>query len=299
MEPLVSVIVPAYNAELFLHKCLDSILSQLLKDIEIIVISDGSTDATNSIISDYAKKDSRVKGFKHINQGLGATRNAGLKLAKGKYVCFVDADDWIAKDFLLKLYQQAYLTEADIAMGNVVRAIPEGTDFTYRDFVKVEHQIVTDDALEKYRLTDVPRRNYVVNKLYNRQALIDNNLWFETGVAFEDIEWSTKVIYLLDKLVTVKNANYYYRYNTISLMIGDSEKGYEDYHRAQQKALKFRQSIDLPIENIQHYEWTTKTRYRLFGITILLIETYMNDKLYYLLGKWLIAVKKRRLNDKI
>lgn len=299
MTPKVSVIVPAYNAEPFLAKCLDSIINQQFIDTEVIVINDGSTDSTNDIILDYMKKDSRVKGFKQPNKGLGATRNIGIKLAKGKYVYFIDADDWIAKDFLLKLYQKANINDADIAMGNIVRALPDGDGFIYVDFVKVDKQVVSIDALEKYRLTDIPRRNYVVNKLYNRQALIDNDLWFEEGVAFEDILWSTKVTYLLDKLVTVRGANYYYRYNTISLMIGDSEKGYEDYHRAQQKALKFRQSIDLPIENIQHYEWTTKTRYKLFGKTVLLIETYMNDKLYYLLGKWLIAVKKRRTNDKI
>lgn len=297
MTPKVSVIVPAYNAEKFLKECLDSIINQSFRDIEIICINDGSTDSTESIIANYTKLDSRISGFTQINQGLGAARNKGLSIAKGDYVCFVDADDWLSKHFILRLYQQAHIVDADIAMGNIVRAIPDGSKFVYVDFVKVMKRQIVCDALEKYKIMDIPRRNYVVNKLYKRQSLIDNDLWFEEGVAFEDIEWSTNMAYKLKKLVTARHANYYYRYNTISLMIGDSEKGYEDYHKAQQKALKFRQSINLPIEHIDYYEWTSKTVYRLFGKTLLKIETYMNDKLYYLLGKWLIAVHKRRVKS--
>lgn len=295
MSPFVSIIVPAYNAEPFLHQCLDSLISQTFQSIEIIVVNDGSKDNAEQIALSYKQKDLRVRVITQENRGLGAARNRGLSEARGDYVCFIDSDDWVNKEFIAKLYCRAYVANADIAMGDIVRVIPEKNgSFTYKDFVKVEEHTVTSNALEKYRLTDIPRRNYVVNKLYRRQALIDNDLWFEEGVAFEDILWSTKVIYLLHKLTTVVGAKYYYRYNTISLMIGDSEKGYEDYHRAQQKALKFRQSLDIPIEHIEYYEWTTKTCYKLFGKILLKVETYMNFELYYLLGKWLIAVKKGR-----
>lgn len=283
--PAVSVIVPAYNAEKFLRQCLDSLIYQTLRNIEIIVVNDGSTDLTKFIANEYARKDTRIRIINQENKGLGAARNAGLKAAKGIYVSFIDSDDWVAKDFLSKLYQCAKYYNADITMSNLVRAIPNNGGFRYRYFVEVTKSLCTSDTLAKYRIADVPRSNYIVNKLYRRDSLIQNDMYFEEGRLFEDIEWSTKVIAKLSILATIANANYYYRYNDISLMIGDSERGYRDYHIAQQKALMFRHSLDLPIEHVEYYEWSSKVTYRLLGLPLITIEDYRGKKLYYIFGK--------------
>ena len=93
--PLVSVIVPTFNIERYIKKCLDSLLSQTLKEIEIICIDDGSTDTSGQILDEYATKDSRIKVIHRINGGLSAARNTGLSIAQGQYIGFVDGDDWV------------------------------------------------------------------------------------------------------------------------------------------------------------------------------------------------------------
>ena len=94
--PAISVIVPAYNAEKTLNKCLDSIISQTLVDIEIIVVNDGSTDSTEAIVESYMSSDNRIKLINQVNQGLGAARNVGLDIAIVEYISFIDSDDWIS-----------------------------------------------------------------------------------------------------------------------------------------------------------------------------------------------------------
>ena len=101
--PLVSVIVPVYKVENVSHYCIDSILNQTFMDFELILIDDGSPDNSGKICDEYAKIDSRVKVVHKENEGVSAARNAGLELAKGKYICFVDSDDYIQRDYLERL----------------------------------------------------------------------------------------------------------------------------------------------------------------------------------------------------
>ena len=110
----ISVIVPVYNAEEFLPQCLDSILAQTLTELEIICIDDGSPDNSGKILDDYAKKDNRIIVIHQNNGGVSLARNTGIKNAAGKYIGFVDPDDWIDKDFYQNLYQAAEDYQADI-----------------------------------------------------------------------------------------------------------------------------------------------------------------------------------------
>lgn len=114
--PKVSIIVPAFNAQAYLHQCMDSLLSQSLKDIEIICVNDGSTDATAQILADYARKDQRVRIVNKENAGVSEARNSGLDLAVGEYIMFVDSDDWIDAEMCRYMYQQAHEHNADCVM---------------------------------------------------------------------------------------------------------------------------------------------------------------------------------------
>ena len=100
--PKISVIVPIYNVEKYLAKCLDTILAQTFSDIEIICVNDGSTDNSRKILSEYAKKDSRIKIVDKKNGGLSSARNAGMKVAQGEFISFIDSDDWIDETLLSK-----------------------------------------------------------------------------------------------------------------------------------------------------------------------------------------------------
>ena len=116
--PEISVIIPVYNQELYLEQCLDSVLGQTLRDIEVLCIDDGSLDRSAEILKRYAKQDPRLTVIQQENQGAGTARNCGLRLAKGKYLSFLDSDDFFEPDMLLKAYQRAEKEKADFVVFN-------------------------------------------------------------------------------------------------------------------------------------------------------------------------------------
>ena len=115
-SPKISVILSAYNEEKFIRKAIESVINQTLKDIEIIIINDGSTDSTLSIINGYANEDSRIVVVDQENIGLGAARNKGMKMANGEYITFLDGDDWFRKDAFEISYNDAKAKDTDITM---------------------------------------------------------------------------------------------------------------------------------------------------------------------------------------
>ena len=119
-EPAISVIVPIYNVEPYLGECLDSLCGQTLRNIEIIGVDDGSTDGSGALLDEYAAKDKRIIAVHQKNAGVSAARNAGMRLARGEYLAFVDGDDWMDADFLQKLYTMAQEYGADIAAGGIM-----------------------------------------------------------------------------------------------------------------------------------------------------------------------------------
>jgi len=112
----VSIIVPVYNVEKYLEKCLESIINQTLKNLEIICVNDGSTDNSLQILEDYAKKDQRIKIINKKNRGSGAAKNTGMKNASGEYIGFVDSDDWVDLAMFEKLYNRAKSQKSDMVM---------------------------------------------------------------------------------------------------------------------------------------------------------------------------------------
>ena len=117
-SPLVSVIIPCYNAEKYLKQCLDSVINQTLRDIEIICVDDESSDGTLDILTEYQKKDSRLKVITQKNAGAGDARNTGLRLAKGTYLSFLDSDDFFELNMLQEAYNLAELNQADFVVFN-------------------------------------------------------------------------------------------------------------------------------------------------------------------------------------
>lgn len=117
----VSIIVPVYNVAIYLEQCIESVVSQTLKDIEIILINDGSTDQSEEICNRYADKDDRIRLITQDNQGLAAARQSGLDVAQGEYIGFVDSDDWLETDMYEKMYKAAHDCNADIVFCNVYR----------------------------------------------------------------------------------------------------------------------------------------------------------------------------------
>ena len=121
----VSVVVPAYNVENYIEDCLKSLINQTLKEIEIIVVNDGSTDNTFEIINKYANLDFRIKVISQENQGISVTRNNGIKIAKGEYIGFVDSDDWVDENYFEELYNTAKKFDADISVASILKHKPK------------------------------------------------------------------------------------------------------------------------------------------------------------------------------
>lgn len=165
---LISVIVPAYNIEEYLPRCLDSILNQTYRNLEIIVVSDGSTDGTNNIINKYSKKDRRIIPIFKSNSGVSDTRNAGLDIAKGDYIGFVDGDDYIEPLMYETLIKNAVEYDADISHCGYQMIFPSRIDYYYN----TKETILQDN---KKGIIDIIEGKYiepgVCNKIYKRKCI--------------------------------------------------------------------------------------------------------------------------------
>ena len=151
--PKVSVIIPVYNVELFVKDCLASLIKQTLKEIEIIVVNDGSKDNSEKIVQEFCKHDSRIKLINQENAGQAAARNRGISNAKAEYISFIDSDDWIDENFLEKLYLSATNNNCDIAAATIIR---KGEHFQKHRVYYTEEKIVEslEDKIKTVLNTD-------------------------------------------------------------------------------------------------------------------------------------------------
>ena len=212
--PQVSIILPVYNVEKYLRQCLDSIVNQTFKDFECICVNDGSTDNSVSILEEYAQKDKRFKIISQENRGLSGARNTGLKQATGKYVTFIDSDDWIADNFLEVLYEIIEKYQYDIAICNY--------QFYYSKddkYIPFTQNIIIDKETAKF---DKFRCCYIcgsVNiKLYRKKFLEDNKITFLENVVMEDYIFSIISCLSTEKIISIKDCLYYYRKQVVSIM---------------------------------------------------------------------------------
>ena len=205
--PAISVIIPVYNVEKYLRECLDSVVNQTFRDIEIICINDGSTDGSPAILEEYAAKDIRIIIINQENSGQSVARNNGLKIAAGEYVAFLDSDDYMELNLCETAYQKAQQTGADIIMyfydtfGDECRRSP------------AIDTILDDEIVIRARKIDAVNDNYNViwNLLYKRSFLQNNNIYFLENVLFEDVHFSVKCACLCNKISVIREILVHYR----------------------------------------------------------------------------------------
>ena len=205
----VSVIVPVFNVENFIEKTLASICNQTFSDLEIIIIDDGSKDRSGVICDQYAKKDSRIRVFHQQNQGITKTRNTGIGLATGDYLCFVDSDDWISEKFIDVLVAAIDQNKADIAFTN--HSIVNNNKCTYRDDY---HQSVYAEPAEKNELLCQIFFPAVHGKIYRRSSLMNRSITFLVQKGYngfaEDILFNFEALNGAEKLIFVPEEYYFY-----------------------------------------------------------------------------------------
>ena len=274
----VSVIVPVYNVEQFLPKCLESIINQSLEDIEIICINDGSTDNSLSILENYALMDSRIKIIDKKNEGQSVARNLGIEMSQGEYLGFVDADDWIDFDFFEKLYNTAKKCACDIATAGFKRY--KKSRFKVSKFFEAE--LVCTNVDDKARLDCLPAHNYIWNKIYKRTVWFENNIKFQSGRYYEDMALVIKILNTLGKMVTVPNTYYNYRMNSNSTVSQKTIKHVSDYEWAFEELFNYAKlnNIKLDLKNVVK----KKEYYKMFNLTLLKVYHYFYRTEYKLLG---------------
>lgn len=270
----VSIIVPVYNVEKYLRKCIDSLINQTLKDIEIICINDGSTDKSLEILKEYKNRDSRIILLNQENSGQSVARNRGIEIVKGEYLGFVDPDDWIDLDYYEKLYNAASTNDTDIAVGGIIRV----TGIKKKKFLNFEKETLTDNTKLKFELCDVPEKSYIWNKIYKTQKLKEINLKFEEGRIFEDCIFTPQALFFLGKMVTVPNTYYYYLRRNNSTVKQRSQKANADSIYAHKKASEFIKEHNIDISSFEPKTY----RYKIFGVTIFKIRQKGKKKQYAL-----------------
>ena len=227
-NPKVSVIIPVYNTEKYLRECLDSVVNQTLKDIEIICIDDGSTDNSLSILNEYAEHDDRFTIITQENQGAGAARNKGMEVAKGEYLYFLDSDDYICINAIKKLYYKAHKINADITLclHNFLKKnkIVKNKGSLQIDIIKDFEYFSKEDIPDKILQIAVPN---LCTKLFRTEFVVKNKLQFQELKICNDIFFdfitrilAQKITYVNKNLVTYRikhkgcltsdRGNYYY-----------------------------------------------------------------------------------------
>lgn len=198
---MISIIVPIYNAEKNIKKCIESILNQTKKELEIILINDGSTDNTEKIIKTF--KDKRIKYFKNKNQGIGKTRNFGIEKSTGEYIMFLDSDDYFAKDACEILYKKIENDNSDMVVFN---------------YYNVKNKDISENSLASFEtssLKDNPKLLNIINlgpcnKIYRASLIKDNNIKFVEDMKYEDAPFVAKAIDKANMIGKIDKCLYYY-----------------------------------------------------------------------------------------
>ena len=211
-NPLISVIIPVYNAERYLSQCLDTVINQTLKDIEIICVDDGSTDKSLEILKTYQKRDNRIVVLQQENKHAGIARNTGLKIAKGKYLSFLDSDDWFELTMLEEMYNQAEKDQSDVVVCEY---------FVYDDNLKKELFVFNIEKdfqnLSSFSFKDMPHKlNGICNsnpwtKLFKRELFIQNQLQFNDSICFNDYSCVITALAIANKISILKKPLIHYR----------------------------------------------------------------------------------------
>ena len=214
MEIKVSLVVPVYNAEKYLAKSIESMLSQSLKEMELILVNDGSKDNSLAICEEYAKKDSRITVINKKNEGACIARNTGIDIAKGKYIQLADADDYIDNNMLEEQYNLAEKTNAEVVMCGMKFDVHQKdgqvviSEAHYKDMVLSSQEEIKPIFMD---LFDNLLFNYTHNKLYNAEFLKKNNLKFIDWLPLDqDTNFNIDVFKVLNKLTISSKAYYHY-----------------------------------------------------------------------------------------
>lgn len=242
---MISVIIPVYNVELYLEKCVDSLIEQTYKDIEILLINDGSTDNSYKICQKLKDRDDRIYVINiEKNRGVSYARNIGITMSKGKYLVFVDADDFLNKIMLEILLKNIEENKADISMCDFKKV---NDKFRNETIDEIEKSVIFDKNDLLKNLTGTKSfQGFVWNKMYKKDIIDKNNIKFDENIdIYEDMLFNCEYIDKINKGSYVKNKLYYYIQRNSSAYNGDFNNKWYTIFKAHKKILEIYEKNNL------------------------------------------------------
>ena len=251
MTEKITVIVPVYNVENYLEKCLDSLINQTYKNIEIIVINDGSTDNSGEICQEYAQKDNRIVYIEKENGGLSDARNVGLDKMTGSYVTFIDSDDWIEQDYIETLYKKIVEYQADIAVGNYYSYNEDEETYYFHIYGNSYYEKVYDNiSIFENLYESQEMKSFALisawGKLY--KAKLFDYLRFDKGKLGEDGYFNQKMYLSVNKVVYLNKGLYAYRQRSGSITNTWTEKWMHALVDAMSERITLLANMGYPLE---------------------------------------------------
>ena len=205
-EIILSVIINSYNDEKYLNQCLDSVISQLSNNVEIIIIDDESEDNSKNIINKKIKNLTNAKCYSIKHSGISVARNYAMSLAKGKYIIFVDGDDYITRDAVKKILIYLKNNNHDVTLFNTIKYFEEDRYFVEEKYNLINNVLLKERDLINNKICARPWRF-----IYKKEMILRNNISFAKGLIYEDEEWVLKVLYYAKSINYLDEAMYVYR----------------------------------------------------------------------------------------
>lgn len=252
--PAVSIIIPVYRVENKIRRCLDSIMGQTFTDFECILVDDGSPDQSGAICDEYAEKDKRFKVIHQQNAGVSTARNQGIAVAKGKYITFVDSDDYVSENFLEQLYIEIDVQKADMAICNYYSISADGhateQRHGYSNGYVLDKKGIQDELLEHIRCNDNTTGYFSLrNKIFSNKMLLEHQIFLSPQMSFgEDMIFVLKCFEYCKRIVFVDKCLYCYE----QLENGLFNKYYNDF--LDDILICYSRQIELTSPNIQSFE---------------------------------------------
>lgn len=281
-NPMISVIVPIYNVAPYLERCVDSIIKQTYKNLEIILVDDGSTDGASEMCDQFQQQDNRIKVIHKVNGGLVSARKAGIIEASGKYAAYVDSDDWIEHDMYQILVKQMEENDADIVTSGVYRDYPNDIveEFDHMQEGVYESERIKDEILPTFMYTgnfyEAGINIHIYNKLFKRELLLKHQLKVKDFIRVgEDAALVYPYILDAEKIVILHKCFYHYCIRNDSIMAKGYQnelKGYQEIYRmiktqmGEEKDIKCRKNLIMQLDYFMLYEILLKEPHLAIGI---------------------------------
>lgn len=278
----ISVIIPVYNTEKYITDCLESVCNSTFFDkCEVIIIDDGSTDDSVPSVQKYAKKYENIFVYSYKNSGLSCARNRGMKLAKGKYIFFLDSDDYLKNDYIEKLYEAIQKKNVDIVFAGFTEVNADSQlEFTEKRAILNECMVLSGCNYLEKRMDAEDWLNQVWCAIYKREFLIQHHIQFDEHVMlYEDILFTNYVLLLAEKVSAIPEYGYMYRTRENSLVhAGISKKDIDNLLLILEKFMKIRKACTMLQNHVAGRMYFQLLSMLLYDIGVV---NPSNQKMYY------------------